>query len=159
MNAEEQQLTWKSGTFSHKIKVYEDNNLIGSLDMSMMSKNSKVTLYNNSFCIENKSIWNSDSRIVDLNTNDVIGEMIYTKLLGKAKITLDGKSYKWKSKDIYTSKWDLIDDHERVYASYHSAQTSGRINITTPHPTLILIGLYSYVYMNQVSMLSAAGIV
>ncbi|KXX71483.1 hypothetical protein [Flammeovirga sp. SJP92] len=154
----EKQLTWKSGTFSNKIKVYEDNNIIGSLDMSMMSKNSKVTLYNNEFCVENKSIWNSDSLIIDLNTNEVIGELTYTKLLGKAKITLDGKSYKWKTRNIFTSKWDLVDDEDRVYASYHSSLSSGKITISTPHPTLILIGLYSYVYMNQVSMLSSAGI-
>ncbi|MBD0400067.1 hypothetical protein [Flammeovirga sp. EKP202] len=158
MNTKEQLLTWKSGTFSNKIKVYEDKNLIGSLDMSMMSKNSKMTLYNNEYCIKNKSIWNSDSMIIDRVTDEVIGEMAYTKLLGKAKITLEGKSYKWKTKDIFTTKWDLVDENELIYASYKSSLSSGKITITTPHPTLILIGLYSYIYMNQVSVLSTVGI-
>ncbi len=89
-------INWKKGLFSSKYRLFDNNIEIGEFSQSAFSSNSFGKINESKLKFRKKGIFNSETEITDLNSNQLIGNVKFNGWGSKAEIKMDNKNYLWK---------------------------------------------------------------
>ena len=135
------QLRWKKKLLSCRFQLFADNQQVGHLKDSELSRSATGELNNKRYRFTTHSHLHPKTEIFDLEKNQKVGQIRYNCWYPKARIEYGGKTSQWKFSNIWETKWRIFHQSETA-AQFSGWEKKGSIKVNVLDEALILAGLY-----------------
>ena len=143
---------WKKKVFSDSFKVFSDDAQIARLKNKAFSNTALGEVGGKHYNFKTKGFFKQRTVVIDENADSQVGEINYSHWKSKAEVKLHGKTYTVKYNNFFNTKWSVENTEGKQIQYSVKGLAKGRIDSETDDPLLLLTGLQTHNYFQQVTM-------
>jgi len=135
-------INWKNNWFSGNFQLFVDGVQKGMITFGTWKSDAVSMFEDKNYYFVNEGFWQSKTKVIDRNTNEMVAIITYDSWKSKALISLNtGEQYEWKSTGIWKTQF-TVSNYKDAHIMYNSGSNSGAISSDTDNELLIISGLF-----------------
>jgi hypothetical protein len=144
-------LSWKTNISGTECRIFRNKVIVGILKTSFWKNAAYGELNGYLLRFKNKGLFNTVTKILDIEGKKELGEIKYNFWNGSATITYENMPYQWKFESWTRKKWTVRNTEDITEFTLTSFwKNEGNVENEFVPPAVILAALYVSTYLRTI---------